>query len=239
MSETVPVSASAPVAESGPELTKPPLPEPEAAPAAPAAPTASRRSVRLPRRRGVRWVLGAAVAVVLGVAAVGAGVALERHHDRGGPGFGRAYAVQGPVRVPGLPDLPGLPELPELPGSTGQLVITDRDGSVRVLPGDGALPPGVTIRQDGPAGAGAAVGPDGRLAPAALPAVPADQALAKAAAAVPNGKVAALSVVGREGGGSSWSVEVLGADGVRHLVTVDGTDGSVTGNTTGTAAAGR
>ncbi|KDN84017.1 PepSY domain-containing protein [Kitasatospora cheerisanensis] len=65
-----------------------------------------------------------------------------------------------------------------------------------------------------------------------MPSVPADQALAKAVGAVPGGKVDALSVVGRQGGGSSWAVEVLGADGVRHLVTVDGTDGSITGNTT-------
>ncbi|WP_033214363.1 hypothetical protein [Kitasatospora phosalacinea] len=231
-SESESVSESVRAAEPGPELTKPSLPEAEAAPAAPTVPATPRRSLRLPRRRGARWALGAAVAVVLGAVAVGAGVALERHHERSAPGFDRAYAVKGPIRAPGLPDLPGLPGLP---GSNGRLVVTGKDGAVKVLPGDGTLPPGVTVLE-GPDGSVGTGGAGGKLAPAALPAVPADQALAKAAAAVPNGKVAALAVVGREGGGSSWSVEVLGADGVRHLVTVDGTDGSVTGNT---VAAGR
>ncbi|WP_033250328.1 hypothetical protein [Kitasatospora phosalacinea] len=200
-------------AASGPtELTKSPLPEPTEP-----AGAARRRSLRLPRRREVRWVLGAAAVVVLGVVAVEAGAALERHHDRGRPVFDRAHAVKVPgVEVPGLPGLPGAP---------GTLVVRGEDGSVRaVVGGDGELP-------EGPFRPGADGRADGRLAPAALPAVPADQALAKAAAAVPDGKVAALEVVGREGGGSSWAVEVLGADGVRHLVTVDGTDGSVTGNT--------
>ncbi|MGW4802505.1 PepSY domain-containing protein [Kitasatospora sp. NPDC004272] len=210
------VAAPAPASGSEPtDLTK--LAPPEPGTAAPASPRPRRL---LPRRRGVRWLLGAAVVVVLGAVAVGAGAALERHHDRSVPVFDRAHAGWGPVRAPGVP---------ELPDGVGKLVIRGEDGSVEVVPGDGALPPGVSVGQ------GAGPG-DGKLAPAALPAVPADQALAKALAAVPDGKAAALAVVGREGGGSSWSVEVLGADGVRHLVTVDGTDGSVTGNT---VAAGR
>ncbi|MFJ5883273.1 hypothetical protein [Kitasatospora cineracea] len=223
-------------AESGPEsidLTKLPAPEPSDAAAGPApAPGASRRSLRLPGRRGVRWLLGAAVVVVLGVAAVGTGVVLERHHERGVPVFDRAYAVRGPLAAPGVPKAPGAP---------GKVVVRGANGSVQVFPGAG-----VEQVPEGAAGVPGFQGfqgfrgvqgfQGGGLAPAALPAVPADQAVAKAAAAVPDGKVDALAVVGREGGGSSWSVEVLGADGVRHLVTVDGTDGSVTGNT---VAAGR
>ncbi|MFE1321208.1 hypothetical protein [Kitasatospora phosalacinea] len=157
---------------------------------------------------------GAAVVVVLGVVAAGAGAAWERHHEDGVPVFDRARAVKA---------LPGLPGVPDLPGGPGKLVVRGEDGSVRAV-GGGELP-------EGPFRYGAEGDAGGRLAPAALPAVPADQALAKAVAAVPDGRAAALAVVGREGGGSSWSVEVLGADGVRHLVTVDGTDGSITGNT--------
>ncbi|MFF2815414.1 hypothetical protein ACFVT9_07785 [Kitasatospora cineracea] len=226
-------------AESGPEsidLTKLPAPEPSDAAAGPApAPVASRRSLRLPGRRGVRWVLGAAVVVVLGVAAVGTGVALERHHEHGVPVFDRAYVGKGPLAAPGAPKAPGVP---------GKVVVRGADGSVQVFPGAGQLPEGAAGLPgfqgfrgvQGFQGFQGGDGPAQGLAPAALPAVPADQAVAKAAAAVPNGKVDALAVVGREGGGSSWSVEVLGTDGVRHLVTVDGTDGSVTGNT---VAAGR
>ncbi len=218
---------------SGPEsidLTKLPAPEPSDAAAGPApAPGASRRSLRLPGRRGVRWVLGAAVVVVLGVAAVGTGIALKRHHEREVPVFDRAYAGRGPLAAPGVPKAPGLP---------GKVVVRGADGSVQVFPGVGAeqLPEGAAGVPGFRGFQGVQGVQGGSLAPAALPAVPADQAVAKAAAAVPDGKVDALAVVGREGGGSSWSVEVLGADGVRHLVTVDGTDGSVTGNT---VAAGR
>ncbi|WP_033258826.1 PepSY domain-containing protein [Kitasatospora setae] len=183
----------------------------------------ARPALRLPGRRGVRWVIGIAAVVVLGAVAVGAGAALERHHEREVVAFDRGYAEKrGAVFAPGVPDAP------KVPGAPGQLVIRDGDGSVRSLPLGGRVG---GIGPDSVNGRGG-VAPGWSLAPAALPAVPADQALAKAVAAVPNGKAAALTVVNREGGGSSWSVEVLGADGVRHLVTVDGTDGSVTGNTT-------
>ncbi|MFF4342738.1 PepSY domain-containing protein [Kitasatospora sp. NPDC001540] len=214
--ESAPESASEPTG-----LTKPPLPEPESAGAA------RRRSLRLPRGRGARWAAGAAAAVVLGVVAVGAGAAWERHSDHGAPGFDRVRAGKVP------PGLPGLPGGAELPGGPGKLVIRGEDGSVRSVV-VGKAPGGVFRSEedvkadDIKAGGGKA---EGKLAPAALPTVPADQALAKAVAAVPNGRAAGLAVVGREGGGSSWSVEVLAPDGVRHLVTVDGTDGSVTGNT--------
>jgi hypothetical protein len=74
---------------------------------------------------------------------------------------------------------------------------------------------------------GTAVG----LAPEPLPSLPADQAALKAAAAVAGGKVESLEVVPEQGGGSAWQTTVIGTDGVRHLVTVDGTSGTVTGNT--------
>ncbi|MFD8819183.1 hypothetical protein ACFV23_48830, partial [Streptomyces sp. NPDC059627] len=71
----------------------------------------------------------------------------------------------------------------------------------------------------------------GTLAPAPLPAVSAAAAIEAAGKAVPDSKTEALRVVAEQGGGSAWEVEVLGADGVRHLVTIDGAGGTVTGNT--------
>ncbi|MGW2863214.1 hypothetical protein [Streptomyces sp. NPDC001205] len=68
-------------------------------------------------------------------------------------------------------------------------------------------------------------------APAPLPALPAAQAVDKAAGAVSGGKVESLSVVAQQGGGSAWQAVVLGPDGVRHLVTLAGADGTVTSNT--------
>ncbi|MFF2627096.1 PepSY domain-containing protein [Kitasatospora griseola] len=182
--------------------------DPEVAFEKPAGAEPRRRRVRLPKRRGGRWALGAAAVVVLGVAATVAGVALH-HPERGRPMHERGFAHR----------VPGAPEAPDAPGAYGRPG-THQDGR------PGGHQDGRTTAHRGAEGGGAAT-----LAPAALPAVPADQALAKAAGAVPDGKPDALSVVGREGGGSSWAVEVLGADGVRHLVTVDGADGSITGNT--------
>ncbi|MFJ8472397.1 hypothetical protein [Kitasatospora sp. NPDC094011] len=67
-------------------------------------------------------------------------------------------------------------------------------------------------------------------APAALPAVAASAALEKAQAAVPGGRVESLRRVGEQGGGAAWAVTVVGPDGVRHLVTVDGSGGQLTSN---------
>ncbi|MFD9791072.1 hypothetical protein ACFWXK_08975 [Streptomyces sp. NPDC059070] len=74
-------------------------------------------------------------------------------------------------------------------------------------------------------------GPFGGGAPVPLPALSAAQAVDKATAAVPGGKVESLRVVAQQGGGSAWQAVVLGTDGVRHAVTLSGTDGAVTGNT--------
>ncbi|GAB7183941.1 hypothetical protein ATKI12_3772 [Kitasatospora sp. Ki12] len=74
-------------------------------------------------------------------------------------------------------------------------------------------------------------GQDAHGAPAPLPATGAGDAVAKASSAVPGGKVESLSPATEQGGGRAWQAVVVGPDGVRHLVTVDGTDGTVTGNT--------
>jgi len=207
-------------------------------PVAPAAKRSSfrERYVRLPQRRRTRWLaLGAAVAV-LGVIAGAAVVVADHHHDsRSVRAYGFADGPGGPFAAgPFGPGFKG-GEGPVFKGGEGPVF---KDGGPVFKGGDG---PGNLVKREfggvpggGQELGGKATGPmngGGRLAPAPLPAVPADQAVAKAAAAVPGGKVDALSVVGREGGGSSWAVDVLGSDGVRHLVTVDGTDGSITGNT--------
>ncbi|WP_159400946.1 hypothetical protein [Streptomyces sp. NRRL B-24484] len=82
-------------------------------------------------------------------------------------------------------------------------------------------------------------GPDGeardevgaKAAPAPLPSLAAADALAKAQAAVAGGRVESLTTVAQQGGGRAWQAVVVGPDGVRHVVTVDGTSGALTGNT--------
>ncbi|MFE2852975.1 hypothetical protein ACFXJO_17810 [Streptomyces lavendulae] len=68
-------------------------------------------------------------------------------------------------------------------------------------------------------------------APAPLPSLSAADAVSKAAAAVNDGKVESLAPVTEQGGGRGWRAVVVGPDGVRHAVTVDGTSGTLTGNT--------
>lgn len=67
--------------------------------------------------------------------------------------------------------------------------------------------------------------------PAPLPSTDAADAVVKASSAVPGGKVESLSPATEQSGGRAWQAVVLGPDGVRHLVTLDGTSGAITGNT--------
>ncbi|MER8187255.1 hypothetical protein [Kitasatospora sp. NPDC094015] len=89
--------------------------------------------------------------------------------------------------------------------------------------------------QDGRQGRdGREVGEDGRgpvPAPAPLPATDAADAVVKASSGVPGGKVESLRPVGEQGGGRAWQAVVVGPDGIRHLVTVDGASDTITGNT--------
>jgi hypothetical protein len=85
-------------------------------------------------------------------------------------------------------------------------------------------------------GEGGSRGEDGRElsageAPAPLPSLSAADAVDKATSAVKDGKVESLAPVTEQGGGRAWRIVVVGPDGVRHVVTVDGTGGTVTGNT--------
>ncbi|MFB7948491.1 hypothetical protein ACFC6L_26640 [Kitasatospora phosalacinea] len=85
--------------------------------------------------------------------------------------------------------------------------------------------------REGPAGQRKQEQRQGRPAPAPLPSLAAADAVAKAAAAVPDGRVESLRAVATTDGGRAWQAVVLGPDGVRHLVTVDGSTGEPTGNT--------
>ncbi|GJF35025.1 hypothetical protein KNE206_77250 [Kitasatospora sp. NE20-6] len=68
-------------------------------------------------------------------------------------------------------------------------------------------------------------------APAPLPALDAADAVVKASSGVPGGKVETLRAVPATGGGRAWQAVVLGPDGVRHVVTVDGSTSTITSNT--------
>ncbi|WP_055493206.1 PepSY domain-containing protein [Streptomyces sp. TP-A0356] len=173
---------------------------------------------RLPRLGRSRVVAVGAAVVLLGGAAVGA-AALAEHHHEGRGGHDRVAAEQ---------DRRGGDETRG--GDT-------RDGDEGRFRGHGNGR-GTDGGQDdksqaaqGTQGTQGAQGTQGNLAPAPVPAVAADKAVQAATKAVPGGKADALRVVGQQGGGSAWEVEVLGTDGVRHLVTIDGASGSVTGNT--------
>lgn len=74
-------------------------------------------------------------------------------------------------------------------------------------------------------------GRDVHAAPAPLPSTSAADALTKASSAVSGGKVESLSPVAEQGGGRGWRVVVLGPDGVRHAVTIDGAGDTITGST--------
>ncbi|MFF7586338.1 hypothetical protein ACFZCK_02465 [Kitasatospora purpeofusca] len=73
--------------------------------------------------------------------------------------------------------------------------------------------------------------PGAHLAPAPLPSLDAADAVVKASSAVPGGKVESLHPVSATGGGRAWQAVVLGPDGVRHEVTVDGATFAITSNT--------
>ncbi|MFJ6722991.1 MULTISPECIES: hypothetical protein [unclassified Streptomyces] len=164
------------------------------------------RFVRLTRRGRTRWVaLGLVVLVGGGAAAAAVAVAEHRHEAREGhPAFAAGHERgDGPK------------------GGRG-------DGKSHAFgrhEGDGA--PGRARNGRGFPGADGA----GTVAPAPLPALAASQAADKAAQAVSGGKVQSLRVVVEQGGASAWEAVVLGPDGVRHDVTLSGSDGTVTGNT--------
>lgn len=159
----------------------------------------------LPRRTGARWAAaGVAAAVIVGGGA--AAVAVAGHHD--GPGKGARFAWSEADHEGGRPG--------------------GREGAPgRAHGGEHKGPkPGAPKVRDGAAGFGGAA----KKAPVPLPSLAIGQAAEKAAGAVAGGKVQSLRPVAQEGGGSAWLAVVLGPDGVRHAVTVSGSDGTVTAN---------
>ncbi|GGP98169.1 hypothetical protein ACIRSJ_35070 [Streptomyces virginiae] len=181
----------------------------------------------VPRGRRARWVAAGAVVVVVGGGVAAVAAAEHHHHERAdraphmlrfdsdhGGGLKRGPQGGAPDderarKAPGGEDGPearkrfGHPEAPGLPGAPGRF-----EG------------------REGHGGYG-----KGAQAPAPLPSLSIGDAAAKAAAAVAGGKVESLRPVAQDGGGSAWLAVVLGPDGVRHAVTVSGTDGTITGNT--------
>ncbi|MFB7253095.1 hypothetical protein [Streptomyces nojiriensis] len=210
MSDSVPPSKSAEPSETAAVTA------PVTTPAAEARSSAALGRL-VPRGRRARWVAAGAAAVVVvgGVTAV----AVAEHHDhhmRVDRGPRIAWAGPGPeAGLRGGPPAagprhereqgePGRPAGPGMPGKQGRPGGADgRGGSARSAP-----------------------------APAPIPSLAIGEAAEKAAAAVPGGKVEGLRAVAQEGGGSAWLAVVIGSDGVRHAVTVSGTDGTITSNTT-------
>lgn len=211
---------SQPVPPEQPEST-PAEPAESAEPVKPVKPAKSFRE-RLPkvsRNRGV--ALGVAV-VLVGGAAVGTAAVL--HHDQGGRGD-RGHLAAQHDRAGG--DDGSQRSRAEAPGrgSRGNDGFSGSRGGSRAG-SDSGSDSGSTSGQS----------TQESLAPAPVPAVAAAKAIEAATAAVSGGKPYALRVIGQQGGGSAWEVGVLGADGVRHLVTIDGATGTVTGNTVAPAA---
>ncbi|MEU7727282.1 hypothetical protein AB0B78_18870 [Streptomyces sp. NPDC040724] len=189
----------------------PPTEQPENAPEAGARKRADLGRL-VPRTKTARWVAAGAAVVVVGGGVAVAAVADHDHHGDRGPRVVRAE-----------------------PGEKGGFKRGPEGVPPHVLKG-GRGGPETSERRAEPVGPGAPDAPAGRgglhkAAPAPLPSLAIGEAADKAAATVTGGKVESLRVIAQDGGGSAWLAVVLGPDGVRHAVTVSGTDGTITSNT--------
>ncbi|MFE1316312.1 hypothetical protein [Kitasatospora phosalacinea] len=165
------------------------------------------------RGRAVRWGGGVAVAALL-VGGGAAAVASAGHHGQHGQHGGKTSARDGEHDGRRHGDGPRGGRH-DRGGRAGPAEQRKQGQGQEQGPGQGQGP---GRRQGGPA-------------PAPLPSLAAADAVLKAAAAVPGGRVESLRTVAAADGGRAWQAVVLGPDGVRHLVTVDGTTGEPTGNT--------
>ncbi|MEU8777620.1 hypothetical protein [Streptomyces sp. NPDC048606] len=204
-SPSAPSESSVSAAPSDPAAAA--APEPSGTAPRGAAPRAGLARL-VPRGRGARRLAVGAAAVVVGGAAVVAVAAAEHHRDR------HERAARFVWSEPGAPGGPRAAH----PAGPGERRAAEGPGERRGAPGE---------RQARRLDDGDRIG----KAPAPLPSLPIGQAAEKAAAAVPGGRVESVRTVAQEGGGSAWRAVVVGPDGVRHAVTVSGTDGAVTGNT--------
>ncbi|MGR4881190.1 hypothetical protein ACIPUC_17545 [Streptomyces sp. LARHCF249] len=219
MSESFPPSEQ----PARPEQPTPPVNAPEAG--------APRKRVDLgrlvPRSKGARWAaLGAAVVIVGGTAVA---VAVDQHHDArmAGPRFAWAEADHEGGKRRG----------PAGGGEHGEHGERAFGGPRHFKDSQHPMDPKALkemreMREAAPEPGAGEAGPGGsaKAAPAPLPSLAIGTAADKAAGAVDGGKVESIRVVAQEGGGSAWLAVVLGPDGVRHAVTVSGTDGAVTSN---------
>ncbi|MET8857320.1 hypothetical protein [Streptomyces sp. NPDC004579] len=157
--------------------------------------------------RGARWAVAGTAAVVV----IGGGVAAAaiHHHEEDGRGEHRMVSADAREWRDGFRAEPD--------GRGGPDGLKQRDGRIRHAEG--------ASRGEDDRGLSAGE------APAPLPSLSAADAVDKAASAVKDGKVESLAPVTEQGGGRAWRIVVVGPDGVRHVVTVDGTGGTVTGNT--------
>ncbi|MEV7774310.1 hypothetical protein [Kitasatospora sp. NPDC086791] len=162
-------------------------------------------AARWVRGRSARWVVVGAAAVALG----GGVAAVAVHHEHEGHGDGRTSAAGDREQYDAKSRHDGRQR------HEGPQQRDSRDGHR-----------GHGVRADGEDG-----GPNGQGAPAPLPSTEAADAVAKASSAVAGGRVESLATVAEQGGGRAWRAVVVGPDGVRHAVTVDGATGTVTGNT--------
>ncbi|MFD8022009.1 hypothetical protein ACFV6G_16460 [Streptomyces lavendulae] len=168
----------------------------------------------IPRGRGGRWAAaGVAAAVIVGGGAAAVAVA-GHHHERVGKGPRVEWAEGGHEGGHGHGREGGPGRAHEGKGER----MAHRQGAPVIRDGADGLE---GTRQGTP-----------KSAPAPLPSLAIGQAAEKAAGAVSGGKVESLRPVAQEGGGSAWLAVVLGPDGVRHAVTVSGSDGTVSGNVT-------
>ncbi|MCT9006053.1 hypothetical protein ACWGKW_00335 [Streptomyces sp. NPDC054766] len=176
------------------------------------AKSSGKRLPRLPQLGRSRWLaLGVGVVLVGGAVAGAAVVAGHEHGEKGDR-----------MHIQAAPGWKG--------GAGGERRVLGEDrGESGFRNDESRMRQNTESRQDGENG-------QSGLAPAPVPTVSAAKAIEAAAKAVPGGKPDALRVVVQQGGGSGWEVEVLGTDGVRHLVTLDGATGAVTGNTVASAA---
>ncbi|ATZ22890.1 hypothetical protein SLAV_04920 [Streptomyces lavendulae subsp. lavendulae] len=202
------------------EFYPPSEPSEQSGQSAPEAGSGGRKRLArvLPRGRGGRWAAaGVAAAVIVGGGAAAVAVA-GHHHERVGKGPRFEWAEGGHEGGHGHGREGGPGHAHEGKGER----MAHRQGAPEIRDGADAL-------------AGAPKGTrkgSQKTAPAPLPSLPIGQAAEKAAGAVSGGKVESLRPVAQEGGGSAWLAVVLGPDGVRHAVTVSGSDGTVSGNVT-------
>ncbi|MET7987687.1 MULTISPECIES: hypothetical protein [unclassified Streptomyces] len=161
---------------------------------------------RLSGRRA-RWAVAGAAAVVV----IGGGVAAAaiHHHEEDRGEHKMAFAGGGHEWQDG--------PRAKSEGRDGAAGVKERDGRSR----NGER--GSLGEDGGSSSAGEA--------PAPLPSLSAADAVSKATSAVKDGKVESLAPVTEQGGGRAWRIVVVGPDGVRHVVTIDGTGGTLTGNT--------